>query len=185
MQDEHIIGLYFERDENAIKETEKKYGRYCHTIAYGILHDDGETEECVNDTYYRAWSSIPPTRPTKLSAYLGRITRHLALNRYQKMSAKKRGGSAVAAVLDELTECIPYSTAADITQEFVITQTLNSFLAELPEQNRKIFVRRYWYMSTVKEIADEYGMGESKVKMILLRSRNELKKLLEEEGINI
>lgn len=185
MQDEHIIGLYFSRDEKAIKETDKKYGRYCHTIAYGILHDDGESEECVNDTYYKAWSNIPPTRPTKLSAYLGRITRHLALNRYEKMSAKKRGGSAVASVLDELAECIPDSTSPDITNELVITQTLNAFLAQLPEQSRKIFVRRYWYMSTIKEIADEYCIGESKVKMILLRSRNELKKLLEEEGINI
>ncbi len=185
MQDEHIIGLYFSRDEKAIKETDKKYGRYCHTIAYNVLHDDGESEECVNDTYYRAWNNIPPTRPTKLSSYLGRITRHLALNRYEKMSAKKRGGGAVSAVLDELAECIPDSTSEDVTNELVITQTLNCFLGSLPEQNRKIFARRYWYMSTIKEIADEYKMGESKVKMILLRSRNELKKLLEEEGINI
>lgn len=184
MQDERIIRLYFQRSEDAVKETEKKYGRYCHRIAFNILHSDTDSEECVNDTYLRAWNSIPPTRPAKLSAFLGRITRHLALNRYEKSAAKKRGGGNVAAVLDELSECIPDASASqDITQEFIITETLNRFLADLPEQSRIVFVRRYWYLSPIKEIAHDYAMGESKVKMILLRTRNELKQLLEEEGI--
>lgn len=186
MLDEQIVGLYFERNEDAIKETDKKYGKYCHVIAYNILNDDGESDECVNDTYYKAWCNIPPTRPTKLSSYLGKITRRLALNRYEKLSAQKRGGKNIAAALDELLECIPDPTSTgDITQEFIITQALNRFLETMPEQNRKIFVRRYWYMSPIKEIAVEYRLGESKVKMILLRSRSELKKLLEEEGIII
>lgn len=186
MLDEHIVELYFERNENAIRETDIKYGKYCRAIANNILQDDGESEECLNDTYYKAWHSIPPARPSKLPAYLGKITRRLALNRYEKMSAQKRGGGNTAAVLDELAECVPDRTSSgDITQELIITQTLNRFLEALSDQNRKIFVRRYWYMSSIKEIADEYRIGESKVKMILHRSREKLKMLLEEEGIII
>ena len=186
MQDERIVELYFQRSEEAVKETEKKYGRYCHRIAFNILHSDADSEECVNDTYLRAWNGIPPANPTRLAAFLGKITRRLALNRYEKFSAQKRGGNNVTAALDELSECIPDASASkDITQELVITEALNKFLESLPEQSRIIFIRRYWYLSPIKDIAHDYSMGESKVKMILLRSRNELKKLLEEEGIII
>lgn len=186
MQDEQIIALYFGRDETAIKETEHKYGGYCMRIAQNILHSLHDSQECVNDTYMRTWGSIPPHKPDSLRAFIGRITRRLALNMYEKASAQKRGKGTVQLVLDELGECISDTdTMSDITQEFVITDTLNFFLANQSEQNRNIFVRRYWYMSTVKDIATDYGMSESKVKMRLLRMRNELKIQLEKEGINI
>lgn len=185
MQDNEIVSLYLERNEKAIEETECKYGAYCMSIARNILHTLQDSQECVNDTYLRAWNSIPPHIPDSLRAFVGKITRRLAINMYEKSSAKKRGKDTVRLVLDELSECIPDGKDGDITQGFVITETVNSFLAGLPEQNRNIFVRRYWYMSSVKEIASEYGIGESKVKMRLMRMRNELKNRLEEEGIII
>ena len=184
MQDEQIVALYLVRDENAIRETERKYGGYCMSIARNVLHSLHDSQECVNDTYMRTWNSIPPHKPVSLRAFIGRITRRLALNMCEKASAQKRGKGTVQLILDELGECIP-DTSGDVTQGFVITDALNSFLASLPEQNRNIFVRRYWYMSTVKDIAADYGMSESKVKMRLLRMRNELKAHLEKEGINI
>ena len=186
MHDEEIVALYLERNEIAIKETERKYGGYCMTIAHNILGSFQDSQECVNDTYMRVWGSIPPNRPTSLRAFAGKITRFLALNMYEKLSAKKRGNGTVALVLDELSECIPDTDAnTDITQEFIIPDAVNAFLESLPEQNRNIFVRRYWYMSSVKDIAAEYGLGESKVKMCLMRMRNELKGQLEKEGIII
>lgn len=182
MQDEQIVALYLKRDETAIKETEHKYGGYCMSIARNILRSLHDSQECVNDAYMRTWNSIPPHKPVSLRAFIGRITRHLALNMYEKASAQKRGKGTVQLVLDELSECIP-DTDGDVSQSFVITDALNSFIASLPEENRNIFVRRYWYMSTVKDIAADYGMSESKVKMRLLRMRNELKVQLEREGI--
>lgn len=184
MQDEQIIALYFGRNENAIKETEHKYGGYCMNIAQNILHSLHDSQECVNDTYMRTWNSIPPHKPDSLRAFIGRITRHLALNMYEKATAQKRGKGTVQLVLDELSECIP-DTVGDAVQGFVITDALNIFLASLPEENRRIFVRRYWYMSAVKDIAADYRMSESKVKMRLMRMRNELKIQLEKEGIVI
>lgn len=184
MQDEQIVALYFNRDENAIRETERKYGGYCMSIANNILQNLHDSQECVNDTYIRTWESIPPHKPESLRAFIGRITRRLALNMCEKASAQKRGKGTVQLVLDELSECIP-DTVGDTVQGFVITDALNSFLASLPEQNRNIFVRRYWYMSAVKDIAADYGMSESKVKMRLMRMRNELKAHLEKEGIII
>ncbi len=182
MQDEQIVALYLERDETAIKETEHKYGGYCMSIAQNILHSLHDSQECVNDTYMRTWNSIPPHKPDSLRAFIGRITRHLALNMHEKASAQKRGKGTVQLVLDELNECIP-DTVGDAAEGFVITDALNTFLASLPEENRNIFVRRYWYMSAVKDIAADYGVSESKVKMRLLRMRNELKTQLEKEGI--
>ncbi len=185
MQDKEIVGLYLERNEKAIKETERKYGAYCMSIARNILYSLQDSQECVSDTYLRMWNSIPPHRPQNLRAFVAKITRRLALNMYEKSSAKKRGKGTVQLVLDELSECISDGKGGDITQDFVITETVNAFLAGLSEQNRNIFVRRYWYMSSVKEISGEYGMGESKVKMRLMRMREELKDALEKEGIII
>ena len=184
LDDARIIELYWERSEIAVSETEKKYGSYCRYIAYGILHDKAETEECVNDTWLNAWNSIPPTRPNKLSAFLGRITRNLSLNRRERRLAKKRGGGQTTLVLDELAECIPSSKRADREMEnMALTDALNRFLRSLTADKRRIFLRRYWYMSPVKEIAEEYGLTESKVKMTLLRTRQELKEFLEKEEI--
>ena len=186
MEDNEIIALYMDRSEAAISETERKYGKYCRYIAYGILHDDEEAEECVNDTYLRVWNAIPPHCPNCLRTFIGKITRGLALNKREKLSAKKRGEGQTALALDELGECIPDAHSADnAAEDIVIRDTLNRFLENLPTESRKIFVRRYWYLSSIKEIADEFGLGESKVTVTLFRLRAKLKAELEKEGIVI
>ena len=179
MDDRQIIALYNERSEAALSETAKKYGRYCRTVAYNILMNEEDSEECVNDTWLKAWEAIPPRCPDSLAAFLGKITRNLALNRYKHKNREKRGGGRTMLVLEELAECVP---GADSTEEAVeealLTEVLNGFLAELPTEKRKIFMRRYWYLSSVREIAEEYGLSESKVKMTLLRLRSKLKTVL-------
>ena len=176
MDDSKIIELYMDRSEQAISETARKYGRYCHYIAYNILHNDEDSEECVNDTYLRTWNSIPPKRPNKLQTFLGKITRNLSLNKYEKQSAEKRGSGQIPLILDELTECIPADRNSEtLVEDMVIKETLDRFLENLSADARKIFVRRYWYMSSVKEIAEEYGLSESKVTVTLFRTRQKLK----------
>ena len=184
MDDGQIIDLYWERSEKAIKETAKKYGKYCSYIAYNILHNYEDCEECVNDTYMKAWNAMPPQRPNRLRTFLGKITRNLALNRYEKCSAQKRGTGQIPLVLEELQECIPEPGHGErILDDMALAEAINKFLAGLPGETREIFVRRYWYLSQVKEIASEYAVSESKVKMILMRTRNRLKEALEKEGI--
>ncbi len=184
MDDSRIINLFWERSESAIAETEKKYGRYCGTIAINILGNREDTEECVSDTWMRAWNAIPPARPVVLKAFLGKITRNLALNILEKNRAGKRGGGEGTAVLDELEECVADAGAASWSAEgYVLKETLEAFLKGLPEEKRVIFVRRYWYMDPVKKIAEDLSVTESKVKMTLLRTRKELAEVLKKEGI--
>lgn len=184
MDDRQIIALYNERSEAALSETAKKYGRYCRTVAYNILRNEEDSEECVNDTWLRAWESIPPQCPERLSAFLGKITRNLALNRYKHKNREKRGGGQTVLVLEELNECIPGADSTEeAANEALLVEVLNGFLAELPVDKRKIFMRRYWYLSSVKEIAEDFGLSESNVKMTLLRLRSKLKSVLEKEGI--
>lgn len=187
MDDKQIVDLYLERSETAISETSKKYGNYCRYIAFNILRNDEDSEECVNDTYLRAWNSIPPNRPSVLKTFLGKITRNLSLDRYELLNAKKRNSGQMPLIFDEIKECIPSSlnTEENIVEEIALADILNRFLSSLSLGQRKIFMRRYWYLSPIKEIATEYGMSESKVKMSLLRSRSKLKKKLEEEGISV
>ena len=184
MKDQQIIDLYWARSESAISETATKYGKYCYTIAYNILCNEEDSEECVNDTWLKAWGIIPPQRPNKLSVFLGKITRNLSLDRYRHDSAKKRGSGQLSFALDELTDCIPATnTVEDVIDEIALVELMNRFLASLDCENRILFMRRYWYLSSIKEIADDYGLSESKVKMSLFRSRNQLKGLLEKEGV--
>lgn len=184
MEDIQIVDLYWMRSEDAIPQTAAKYGALCRYIADRILHDDRDSEECVNDTYLHAWKSMPPKRPDILSAFLAKITRNLALDRYEKDQAKKRGGGECPLVLDELEECIPGPDAPDkVSDSLVIRYTLNRFLSKLPADKRKIFVLRYWYLEPVKEIAKKCKVSESNVKMTLQRLREELKQLLAEGGI--
>lgn len=186
MDDSKIIELFFERSEQAISETSEKYGGYCHYIAYSILQNEADSEECVNDTYLKAWDSIPPMRPNRLQTFLGKITRNLSLNRWEKISADKRGGGQVSLVLDEFDECIPSGEDTEqITENAVIKDVIDAFLDDLPASARKIFVRRYWYMDSVKEIARIYGFTENKVTVTLFRTREKLKRVLEKEGITI
>lgn len=186
MEDRQIVELYWERSEQAITATADKYGRLCHYIAHNILHNDLEAEECVNDTYFKAWNAIPPEKPDALSPFLARITRNLALNRYQANRAKKRGGGQVEFVLDEWSDCLPEQQSRErIVDDIALADAFNRFLASLSKEHRKIFVRRYWFMSTIQEIAEGFSMSESKVKMILLRTRRKLKEFLEKEGIEV
>lgn len=184
MDDKQIIELYQKREEAAISETANKYGKYCYYIAYRILYNEEDSEECVNDTYLRTWEAIPPQYPEKLSAFLGKITRNLALNRYKYYLREKRGNGKSTVVIDELNECIPTSSnTEEAVEERLLVELLNQFLYALPIQKRNIFLRRYWYLSSIQEIAKDYGFSESKVKMILLRTRNKLKEVLEKEGV--
>lgn len=186
MKDIDIIELYWTRNENAISETSAKYGKYCFKIAYNILNDIPQSEECFNDTYLKLWNSIPPQRPSKFSAFLGRITRNLALDTYKSKARAKRGFGETALILDELIGCIPSNSDTEkVTDSMVITDVLNRFLSSLPSESRIIFIQRYWHMSSIKEIANNFNCSESKIKMSLFRSRNELKALLEKEGIII
>ena len=169
MEDQQILDLYFARSESAITETDRKYGRYCHSIAYNILEDHEDAKEIVNDTYLKAWNTIPPNRPDPLKPYVGMISRHLSLDRYEEYHTQKRGGQ-VPLVLEELAECIPDNDSREDIGESV---ALN------------IFLRRYWYASSVAEIAEEYGMRENSVNVLLHRTRKKLKDHLQKEGLDL
>lgn len=182
MDDGKIVELYHARDESAIRESDQKYGRYCLSVAYGILGNHEDAQECVSDTYLRAWNAMPPHRPENLRTFLGKITRNLSLDRLDHLSAEKRGAGESPAVLEEIAQCIPAANA-DETDGAILKEAIDRFLASLPTGTRKIFVRRYWYMDPVKEIAARYGVSESKVKVTLFRTRNRLRKHLEKEGI--
>lgn len=179
MEDEQIIKLYFARSEEAIAETANKYGGYCRTIAGHILPDSADVEECVSDTWLRAWSAIPPNRPVRLGAFLGRITRNLALDR---LRAEKRQ----CPIRVELGECLTQGDPTEgMVDRVVLSAALDRFLAGLPQKKRKLFLGRYWYFSSVEELALRFGMRESNVKMTLLRLRQELKEQLKREGIEL
>lgn len=186
MKDNEIIDLYWERKETAISATAEKYGKYCHSISYNILHNNEDAEECVNDTWLGAWKSMPPQRPECLSAYLGKITRNLSLNYCKQYTAEKRGSGQTEVVLSELEECIPAETGVEqVMDEMILVRSINHFLREQPEQKRNIFIRRYWYLCPIRDIAESYGMSESKIASLLFRMRNKLKTHLEKEGITL
>lgn len=185
MQDSEIIRLYWARREEAIQESQLKYGAYCRTIAERILQNREDTEECVSDTWLHAWGAMPPQRPTILRAFFGRITRNLALNVFEHIHAEKRGGARaqMTLALSELSELIADGSPADAEERMVFHDTLQRFLSELRKEERVMFLQRYWYFCPVKEIAAELGCGQSRVKMSLLRMRGRLREMLEEEGI--
>ena len=181
MEDEKIVMLYWERNENAVRETEQKYGKYCHAIAYNILHSHEDADECVNDTWNSAWHAMPPEKPTKLPCFLARMTRNIAIDRYRYGSAQKRGAEVESAI-DEYWECIP-NGEAPIEDVFVLKQAINGFLASLDTRTRVIFMRRYWYSMSVKDIADGMRLSESHISVILHRTRSRFKEYLTKEGI--
>lgn len=184
MKDSEIIQLYEERSENAIKETDRKYGRFCSSIAFRILFDKGETEECVNDSYFKVWKAIPPSLPEILSVFIGRIVRNTAFDIYEKKNRKKRGGGEIDLVLDELSECVDDGKSVETEVEGRETgRVIKNFLDKLDTDKRRIFILRYWHVMPVKEIAEMQGLKENNVKVILHRLREQLKKELEENGI--
>ena len=180
MEDSKIIDLYFARSDKAIEETSIKYGGYLNQIAYNILRDSSDTEEIVNDTYLGVWNAIPPTRPNSLKHYLSRITRNLSFNRLDYRLAGKRN-----ALLVELDECIAdkQSDVESVLQAKEIGELLNTFLAVLDRKNSAIFLARYYYSYTIKEIADNYNLSQRQVKYRLLKLRERLREYFDEEGV--
>lgn len=186
MDDNKIIELYFARDEKAIEETRKKYGKYCLKIAFNILGSREDAEECENDTYLGIWNSIPPTKPRVFSAFIGRITRNLSLKALRAKTADKRRTSEALVSLDELGECIPNAESfADELEQSELAEIINSFLRSLNAIERRVFVCRYWYCDSISDICEQFGFGQSKVKMILLRTRERLLTYLKERGVFI
>lgn len=184
MEDHAIIELYWERSEDAISKTAAKYGGYCYTIAYNILSNNEDAEESVNDTWLAAWNTMPPRRPKLLAAFLGKMTRYISLDRWKNRTARKRGGGEVPLVLEELEECISGEDSVEkeyLQKEFA--KSLNQFVEDLPDVERKVFLCRYWYMDSIETIAERFGFSESKVASMLHRTRGKLRKMLEQEGI--
>ena len=184
MDDRRIVALFFDRNEQALTETRQKYSRYLHRVAHNILQNPQDAEECVNDTYLRAWNAIPPHRPTRLSVFLGKITRRLALDRYAALTADKRGGGTQSAILEEWRDALP-DTDGDPTDDMAVRDALSRFLRQLPNEKRRMFIRRYWYGDTVAAIATDSHATESAIKMTLSRIRGELKTFLEKEGVTL
>lgn len=185
MEDRQIIGLFFARAESALEETERAYGRYCRTIAERIVGNTQDAEECVSDALLQAWNTIPPKQPASLKAYVGMLTRSRAIDRSEQLTAQKRGGGQTAAVLDELAECVPDGSGGDVVDRIALRDALSRFVAALPVRTRRIFVRRYWYASPIAELASDFGMKQSAVTMLLLRTREDLKQFLTKEGIDL
>lgn len=181
MDDRNIIELYFARDERAISETKASYGRLIYSVAMSILRSQPDSEECENDTYLRTWESIPPTRPTYFSAYLTKITRNLAIN---TLRDRDRHNVGVDLIFEEIQEALP-DTEGDLTEDMELRDALDGFLSGMPKTKRQIFVKRYFYMKSIKEISRDMSISQTSVKVVLWRARKELRDYLESRGIVI
>ena len=183
MDDKSIVDLYLNRNEEAITHTDEKYGRYCFCIAYNILTNREDAEESVSDTYMAAWNAIPPRRPSVLSTFLGKITRHISIDRWRARSAEKRGGGELPLALEELNDCIAGMQNVEMEYERKeISRAYLKFLDALPITERRVFLCRYWYVDSIEMIAERFGFSQSKVKTMLHRTRSKLRKQLAEEG---
>ena len=183
MDDRQIIELYHQRDEKAISETANKYGNYCFSIAYNILANEQDCEECVNDTWLRAWDSMPPEWPNYLKLFLAKITRNLSLNKLKAANRINRGGGEITVALEEISEFV--SGASDVEsriEEEELMSTVNRFLRSLPARDCNLFIRRYFHVDPISQIAEMYGMTEWNVRKVLSRTRQKLKTHLESEG---
>ena len=184
MQDEKIIALYWQRDQSAIDETDKKYGVQLRGLSYGILSDREDAEECVSDTYMAVWNSLPPQRPKRLRAYAAAIVRNLSLRRVRDRYSKKRGGGEVALALEELEDCLCSQTNVECEYEQKeLAGKIEEFLRTFSADDRRIFMCRYWGFAPVAEIAQKLGCPQSKVKSSLHRTRGKLQKYLTKEGL--
>ena len=184
MEDSKIVDLYWRRSEEAIPETSAKFGGYCCTIAYNILSNEEDAEECVNDTWLKAWNSMPTHRHSLLAPYLGKLPRSLSLTRLRERNALRRGGGETPMVLDELAEVIPDRTDPEKQVELKeLSAALKRFVAGLEDTEAQIFLARCWYMTGVKEIAEKYGLTPGSVSTTLHRTRRKLQNYLKEEGL--
>lgn len=186
MDDKLIVGLYWQRDERAITETQSKYGRLLMRISNNILSNFDDALECVNETYLNAWNSIPPNKPDPLSAFLAKVVRNISINRYKLQHCEKRGGHSVQLVLDELSEIVSgnESVEGELDRQELLN-AINSFLGELDDRKRKVFIRRYWYADSISDIAEMLKTSSGNVSSILMRTRHKLKKYLNERGFII
>lgn len=183
MEDEKIIQLFWDRDQAAIAESDRKYGNYCYTVANRILGCREDSLECVNDTWHKAWRAIPPEKPAKLQAFFARITRNLALDRYGYYNAQKRN-VRLETVMDEYWQCVP-NGEMPLIDKMILKDLINRFLGTLDKKTRIIFLRRYWYACSVREIARSMGLSEGNVSVILHRTRNDFRLYLQKEGISV
>ena len=184
MDDQNIIELYFARNEQAIKETEIKYGKLCYSIAYNILNNQEDTEECMNDTYLGAWNAIPPTRPNHFMAFLCKITRNLSLKRLEAMARQKRSQATIIS-LDELAEILPDESIDENVSNENLTDHISNFLREEKADARNVFVRKYYFFDPIGDIAKRYDFTEDKVKSMLYHTRKKLKDYLIKEGVEL
>ncbi|MBE6564536.1 MAG: sigma-70 family RNA polymerase sigma factor [Ruminococcaceae bacterium] len=185
MDDNRIVQLLFDRDEQAIPSVIETYGGYCMSIASNILGSREDAEECVCDAYLKLWNTIPPNRPARLSTFLGKIVRNTAFTRYKRSRADKRGGGELPLALDELAEVVSDTEGVEEALEAqALSEAINGFLDSLPPRKRMIFVRRYWHTDSIADIADRFGLSVGAVTMLLKRTRQKLKKHLEERGLN-
>ena len=183
MTDDDIVKLYWDRNETAITESSGKYGAYCSSIAYNILCNRDDADECVNDTWLHAWNAMPPQKPSILSAFLGKITRNLSFDLYKKIHREKRGGDGIDLVLDELAEIVSGGEdPADAYDTAELTRDINLFLDSLSDDKRNMFVLRYWYADSVSSIAKRFGTTENTISVTLNRLRKSLKTYLTERG---
>lgn len=183
MEDSQIVRLYWDRNEDAICQTDRKYGKYLSKIAYQILADREDTQESVNDTYLAAWNSIPPHKPDILSTYLGKLTRRISIDLFRKKTSQKRSAGEYALSLEELGDCVPGSdTTCQEVEAKLLAEAITAYLMTLPDQTRHIFIGRYYYMDPVKDIAAYCHISQSKVKILLHRARQGLRLYLEQEG---
>ena len=183
MTETEILNLYWTRSEQAIEESDKKYGRYCFAIAFGILGESCEADESVNDTWFAGWNSMPPKRPDSLKAYFAKLCRHISLSKLRKHKSLKRGGGETVLAIEELGECVPDRCDVHGTIELKeLGFRINSFLGKLNEQERNVFVARYWYALPISDIALKLKLKENTVKTSLYRTRTKLKNCLEKEG---
>lgn len=184
MEDADIIALYWARSERAISETAAKYGSYCYAIAHNILADSEDARESVNDAYLNVWNAIPPHRPDALSAFLGKIVRRVSIDKWRRQNAQKRGGGQICVAIEELSSCLP-STACveEQTDAAQLAAILDFFLTTLSTAERRVFLCRYWYLDSISSISKRYGFSESKVKVMLHRTRKKLQRYLEKEEL--
>ena len=185
MEDEKIIGLYWDRKEEAIQETSSKYGKLCFFIARNILASNEDSEECVNDTYLGVWNAIPEQRPSRFSVFVSRIARNLALKKYEYLHAAKRNPDAICS-FEELEDCVSGKEYIENELENkLIEQTIDTFLWRQEEEKRNIFIRRYWYFESIENICKRTGYSQSKIKSLLFNMRKKLREYLESEGIEV
>ena len=185
MEDREIVTLFWQRDERALQAAADKYGGCCRAVARNILADEQDAEECLNDTWLAAWNDIPPSRPNSLKAYLGRLTRNLAITRWRYTHAEKRY-AGLEVLLSELEDCLPARGGVEERlEQRELSRLLSAWLDSLPEADRRLFVRRYWYGAAVKDLAREAGLRDNLMAQRLFRLRRELKKRLEQEGVTL